>query len=67
MVRDPARIDNLLAVLRRVWERDPDLRLGQLVVIATRPKEPSPEVFYLEDDALLDGLLTYERRKGDTP
>jgi len=66
-MRDPARIDNLLAVLRRVWERDPDLRLGQLVVIAAKPNQPAPEVFYVEDDELLNGLLAYERYKGNAP
>jgi len=60
-MRDPARIERILATLRRVWELEPDLRLGQLVVIATRPQLPCPEVFGVEDDVLLNGLLAYER------
>ena len=60
-MRDPARIERILATLRRVWELEPDLRLGQLVVIATRPQMPCPEVFRVEDDVLLNGLLEYER------
>lgn len=61
-MRDPARIERVLATLRRVWEQNPDLRLGQLVVIATKPEEPCPEVFHVEDDVLLRGLLDCERR-----
>lgn len=55
-MRDPARIDELLAALRAAWAESPDLRLGQLVVNAVRPTQPCPEVFYAEDDALLQGL-----------
>lgn len=58
-MRDPKRIDEILGELRRVWEQQPDLRLGQLIVIATRPKDPCSEIFYVEGDKLLDGLLAY--------
>ena len=61
-MRDANRIDEMLATLKRVWERQPDLRLGQLIVNAVRPKEPSPEVFHSEDADLLQGLLDFERR-----
>ena len=30
MTRDPARIDPILADLRRYWHAAPDLRLGQM-------------------------------------
>jgi hypothetical protein len=43
-----------------VWEQLPHLRLGQLFVLAARPNAPCPELFYLEDDALLQGLATYK-------
>jgi len=58
-MRDQNRIDEILVELRRVWEQQPDLRLGQLIVIATRPKVPCPEIFYIEDDKLLGGLKAY--------
>jgi hypothetical protein len=61
-MRDPARIDVLLSTVRRIWEQHPDLRLGQLVVIATKPKESCLEVFNIEDEALLEGLASYERQ-----
>ncbi len=55
-MRDPNRIDEMLAALRATWLQSPDLRLGQLIVNAVRPSQPCPEVFYFEDDALLGGL-----------
>lgn len=51
-MRDPARIDQVLDVLRRVWTQNPDYRLGQLIINAVRPKEPCPEVFRIEDTVL---------------
>ena len=55
-MRDPARIDDVLAALRAAWVESPDLRLGQLIVNAVRPTNPCPEVFYTEDEALVRGL-----------
>lgn len=55
--RDPARIPVVFDALRKVWERHPDFRLAQLVVNAAGPiSDPCPEVFNLEDDALIRGL-----------
>ena len=55
-MRDPARIDDVLAAMRAAWAESPDLRLGQLIVNAVRPTNPCPEVFHTEDDALVRGL-----------
>lgn len=66
-MRDPNRIGQMLSTLQRVWAQNPDLRLGQLLVIAARPKQPTPEVFYAEDEVLLQGLLDYERQLGSAP
>ncbi len=57
-MRDPARIEDVLAALRAAWVEAPDLRLGQLIVNAVCPKEPCPEVFYAEDDLLLQRLIS---------
>ncbi len=57
-MRDPARIEKLIDALRRVWRVSPDMRLGQIVVNAANPKEPAPQVFYIEDDRMLDRLHT---------
>lgn len=58
MSRDPQRITVLLDLIRAEWERAPDLRLGQLLVNAVhaatgRPPE-TRDVFYLEDDRLIE-------------
>lgn len=63
-MRDPARIDVLLNTLRAVWKANPDLRLGQIVVIATKPRDPTPEIFHIEDELLLQGLLAYQATSG---
>lgn len=61
-IRDPARIDPALETLRRIWRTQPDLRLGQLVVIGARPPDPAPAIFYIEDEKLLEGLAKYEQQ-----
>lgn len=49
-------IDEILAALREAWLRNPEQRLGQLLVNVANPKMPCPELFYLEDQALLERL-----------
>lgn len=53
-MRDPKRIEKVLATIRDAWVTCPDLRLGQIMVNAT--PGPSDDVhrplFYLEDDVL---------------
>jgi len=49
-----------MAQLQADWERNPDLRLMQLLVGLIKPKEPCPEVFYLEDEVLLELLRRKE-------
>ena len=61
-MRDPKKIKEILDVLRDVWEHQPDLRLGQIVINAIRPVEPCPQVFHAEDHVLLEGLQEYRRR-----
>jgi uncharacterized protein YihD (DUF1040 family) len=59
-MRDPSRIDEVLAILKDIWVQEPDLRLGQLVVIAAKPAEACPQIFYVEDEQLLSGLRSYQ-------
>jgi uncharacterized protein YihD (DUF1040 family) len=61
-VRDPKRIETVLSILRAIWLKNPDLRLGQIVVTAARPEQPCPEVFSIEDEVLLQGLSEYAKR-----
>ena len=59
-MRDPARIDEILELLRAVWTLEPDLRLGQLVYNAARIRDPElSDVFSIEDSSLHKGLLRY--------
>lgn len=49
-MRDPARIDPLLARLAETWKRYPDLRLGQLVC------NVGARALFLEDEPLLAAI-----------
>ena len=62
-MRDKNRIPKILNELKRIWEANPDFRLGQLMVIATKPKNPSPSIFNIEDEELLKGLIKFENRE----
>lgn len=65
-MRDKNRIPKILNELERIWNANPDFRLGQLIVVGVKPKEPCPEVFYIEDEDLLDGLLKFDQRGSKT-
>jgi hypothetical protein len=58
-MRDPARIEPMVKLIRAAWELYPDMRLGQLFVNIVRPKQPCPEVFYVEDDELVRRVEAY--------
>jgi uncharacterized protein YihD (DUF1040 family) len=51
-VRDPKKIPEVLARLQKVWEKFPDLRLGQLLVNAVN----SDLLYYKEDKELVDAV-----------
>jgi uncharacterized protein YihD (DUF1040 family) len=55
MTRDPARIDAVLARLRAVWQRHPDMRLGQLVANGAKFGPDTP-VHLIEDEPLLEAI-----------
>ena len=58
-MRDPNRIKPTLKLVEQIWEQHPDLRLGQLLVNAIRPSDPVPEIFYAEDDKLVEDLRRF--------
>ena len=62
-MRDPARIDVILAKLAEVWRAHPDLRLGQLVENARRMSGSRADVFSVEDDVMFKGLEVWGRRE----
>lgn len=61
-MRDPARIEPMLMAIKEMWLLQPDLRLGQLLVNVVRPTEPCPDIFYLEDEILLQKLAAYKKQ-----
>ena len=55
-MRNPERISRILQKLQIYWEKNPDLRLGQIVVNAKSAKRCMIDVFYMEDEAFEEGL-----------
>jgi len=50
-MRDPERIQRILRRLEAVWELNPDLRLGQLLLNVVNPDDFN-SLWNLEDDVL---------------
>jgi len=61
-MRDPERIPRMLETIGKFWEKHPDLRLGQLMVLMAQygvedaKKDSCRSVFYVEDDELIRRL-----------
>lgn len=60
-MRDPARIDRMLELIRKVWYDAPDLRLTQLIMNELRMNS---DPYYVEDDKLEDALKAYCKNRG---
>lgn len=58
-MRDPARIDPLLDLIRDIWRRHPDYRLTQLLINAVGPSDPCSELYQVEDTKLMRKLEAY--------
>lgn len=56
--RDPARIESVLAEVRRIWMTYPDQRLFQVLMNAWGN---AGDPYNVEDDELLEKLRTYGR------
>lgn len=52
-MRDPKRIEKVLAVLRARWLMTPDLRLGQLLINLSADLE---DLYFCEEDELVRRL-----------
>jgi len=59
-MRDPKRIKPILKVIEEIWEKNPDLRLTQLLMDALNM---NIDPYFIEDDTLLDCLNKLEMRK----
>ena len=49
------RISNVLDRLGKIWEKYPDLRLGQLLLNCFS----DPLLYYIDDDKLIESLESY--------
>lgn len=54
-MRDPNRISKVLDSIKKIWEKYPDMRLGQLICNVLR----DPTLYYVEDDELVEFLNAY--------
>ncbi|MEE1101315.1 MAG: hypothetical protein U0K86_07520 [Agathobacter sp.] len=50
--RNPDRIEKVLKIVKLTWIESPDLRLGQLICIASK----NTDIFAIEDDDLVNQL-----------
>lgn len=55
--RTPERIDMILALLKELWVKYPDMRLGQLLTACS-----ANNLFYMEDDKLADEIVKFMER-----
>ena len=54
-MRPVDRIPNILDRVGKIWEKYPDLRLGQLLLNCFS----DPLLYYIEDDKLIESLESY--------
>jgi uncharacterized protein YihD (DUF1040 family) len=62
--RDPARIPHVLAKIQELWEKVPDLRLGQFLGNTCKSET---QLYYLEDDDLLEKLESMYKEADKSP
>ena len=55
-MRDPARIHRIISLLESYWEKNPDLRLCQIVLNTVNTANFSSSPYYVEDDVFEDAL-----------
>ena len=54
-MRNPDRIDEILELISKIWHKNPDLRLCQLLGNCSALYD----LYYVEDDKLQDELIKY--------
>jgi uncharacterized protein YihD (DUF1040 family) len=55
-MRDAARIDQMVELVRALWKKYPDWRLAQLVLNAHAAASAPGEAYFAEDDVIERGL-----------
>ena len=58
-MRDPNRIEPMLALIREIWHVYPDLRLTQLIMNALKMNQ---DPYYVEDEKLKKALEEYKEQ-----
>lgn len=68
-MRDPKRIDEFCRMLAYYWHRVPDWRFGQLIsnVLGEYVAQTHRDIFFPEDDELLDFFRQYFSMEGSSP
>lgn len=68
-MRDPKRIEKFCAELARLWHKVPDWRFGQLMsnLLGAYVYDTKRDIFFPEDDELLDYFRQYFNKEGSTP
>lgn len=65
IMKDPKRIDRILAQIKRVWAAHPELRLGQLLCVVRSDFEEGP--FHYEDKLLEAALESFGTQRAADP
>jgi len=60
-MRDPKRIKKMLKQIEKIWEKNPDLRLFQLL-LNPLGLSGNTSIYYLEDDILVEALKYYDSK-----
>ena len=61
-MRDPNRIEPMLALIREIWYETPDLRLTQIIMNALKM---TSDPYYIEDEKLKKALEEYKTKITD--
>ena len=60
-MRDPKRIEEMLELIKEIWENAPDLRLTQLIMNSLNM---NGDPYYIEDADLLKSLKKFNYKRG---
>ena len=60
-MRDPARIETMLSLVKKVWYDAPDLRLTQLIMNVLNA---NGDPYYTEDETLEEALKSHCKDRG---
>lgn len=60
-MRDIKRINPIIKRLEKFWLENPDLRIGQLIMVITRTGETNPKLFNMEDEEFIEKLEEIEK------